>query len=157
MENQIPFRGRNKPANRVKNLKVIKTNDDNVYPYFCIAPPSNPQNQNFHWISHGFDDSAPDRGLSICGNPHRPSVHAGNDGSGPGTACALFHALDHDGDLDRARGPGPGQHPDHPARATPTHVHNFCAMIPWTPHWFFSFPSFSPVSPSPLLSHLDLH
>ena len=60
-------------------------------------------------------------------------------------------------DPDRARGPGPGQHPDHPARATPAHVHNLCAMIPWTLHWFFSFPSFSPVSPFPSLSHLDLH
>ena len=108
-------------------MKVIRTNDDNVYPYFCIAPPSNPHNQNFHWISHSFDDSTTDRGLSIFGDPQRPSVHAGNDGCGPGTARSLF----------RARGPGPRQHPNHPAPATPAHVHNFCAKIPWTLHWSF--------------------
>ena len=84
---------------RVNNLKEIKTNYDNVY--FCVAPPSKPQNQNFQWISHGFGGSAPDRGLSICGDPRRPSVHAGSDGSDPGTARALFHALDHDRDPDR--------------------------------------------------------
>ena len=93
---------------RVNNLKEIKTNYDNVYfvshydnVYFCVAPPSKPQNQNFQWISHGFGGSAPDRGLSICGDPRRPSVHAGSDGSDPGTARALFHALDHDRDPDR--------------------------------------------------------